>query len=314
MINTSSSYASRVVAPAAALAYPALVWSGVRVSAVVLATTLIVPSLALAAAYQLGRDHGFPVARRIAHLAIAAPPLFTLLGGWLDFQHVIPIGSLGVWIPLWTLLIIAALAERPRGEPGPLPRGRRLAMAHGASAAVIAVFALAHLVNHLGGLFGGDAHMAIMRALRTIYRNRIVEPILLVAVVFQVATGCWLLLRKLRRPGGGSDTLQTATGAYLMIFLLSHISAVARARMLHNVDTNWAWLSGGELLTDPWSARLVPYYFVAVIAFGVHAGCGLRTALLGHGVAAARGSAIVAVLAGLATLVSTLILIGLLRA
>ena len=120
--------------------------------------------------------------------------------------------------------------------------------------------------------------------------------------------------RKLTRPGGWFDTLQTTTGAYLLMFLLSHVSAVGRARMLRHVDTGWAWLDGGELLTDPWSARLVPYYFAAVIALGMHAGCGLRTVLLGHGVGATRGSAIVAVVAGLAGLVATLILIGLLRA
>jgi succinate dehydrogenase/fumarate reductase cytochrome b subunit len=70
----------------------------------------------------------------------------------------------------------------------------------------------------------------------------------------------------------------------------------------------------GELLTDSWSARLVPYYFLAVIALSVHVACGLRVIMIGHGMRVGRGNALVAVFAALATLGSSLILVGLLRA
>jgi succinate dehydrogenase/fumarate reductase cytochrome b subunit len=109
-------------------------------------------------------------------------------------------------------------------------------------------------------------------------------------------------------------TLQISTGAYLMVFLLSHVSAVFRARLLRHTDTDWNWLSGGELLTDPWSARLVPYYFVAVIALAVHVACGLRVIAIGHGMRVARGNVLVAVFAILSALGSSLILAGLFRA
>lgn len=237
--------------------------------------------------------------------------MFSLLGGWLDFQRAIPIGSVGLWIPLWSSLTIAALLDRRRASAREAPRRRRLAAAHAISAIVITLFAAAHLVNHMGGLFGGEVHIAIMRVLRGVYRHRVVESALLAAVVFQIVTGSWLLRRKLAQPGGWFDTLQTATGGYLMVFLLSHVSAVLRARALRHVDTAWAWLAGGELLTDPWSARLVPYYFLAVIAFAVHGACGLRVVMLGRGVSVARGAALVGVAAGAATLASGLILLGL---
>jgi hypothetical protein len=67
------------------------------------------------------------------------------------------------------------------------------------------------------------------------------------------------------------------------LFLASHVSAVLRARYLHHVDTNWIWLTADNLLTDPWSVRLVPYYFLGVLALAVHGACGLRRVLLGHG-------------------------------
>src|SRR5262245_44363783 len=90
-------HAVRAVAPLAALLYPALIWCGSRSSPIVLATSLVVPLLGLMASHRIAPADGFPRARGIAHFAVAAPPLFALLGGWLDFQRALPIGSLGVW-------------------------------------------------------------------------------------------------------------------------------------------------------------------------------------------------------------------------
>jgi succinate dehydrogenase/fumarate reductase cytochrome b subunit len=255
----------------------------------------------------------FPARAASPTSAVAAPPLFALLGGWLDFQHAIPIGGLGVWVVLWSALTVVAVIERPHDELLGSPPSRRLATAHGVSAAAITLFAVAHLGNHLGGLLGGDTHMAIMHTLRKVYRHSLIEPILLAAVAFQLATGGVLLWRKVARSTDWFDLLQTATGAYLMMFLLSHTTAALRARYLNGIDTNWAWASGSELLTDPWSARLAPYYFLAVIAFGVHGACGLRTVALGHGASPALGGRLVAIGAGTSALISALIFIGLVR-
>ncbi|MEO8702125.1 MAG: hypothetical protein ABI867_18930 [Kofleriaceae bacterium] len=310
----SSPAALRVAAPLAALAYPALVRLGTAVSPAFLVIALAVPVLALVTAYVLGRTSASAFVRLVAHVAIAAPPLYALLGGWLDFQHTLPFGSLGVWIPLWSALAIAALVDRRRAPQTILAAPRWLIAVHATSALVITLFAAVHVVNHLAGLFGGDAHVAVMHTLRTVYRHPVVEPLLLAAVVFQVASGGWLLARRLRGPAEWFPSLQTATGAYLLMFFASHVSAVFRARLLRNTDTDWSWLSGNELLTDPWSARLVPYYFLSVIALAVHAACGLRVVLRGHGVALHHANAVVAVIATLATVTSSLILAGLFRA
>jgi succinate dehydrogenase/fumarate reductase cytochrome b subunit len=306
-----------VIAALAALAYPGLLWCGIRLSPAFVVLALAVPLLGLIAAARPAVQRA-PAARNIAHLVVAAPPLFSLLGGWLDFQHAVPIHSLGVWLPLWSALAVAAAWSRPALSPQAAPGGSpggRLAIAHGVSAAAIALFALPHLVNHLGGLLGGETHIAIMAALRRVYRHHLVEPVLLAAVAFQVGSGLWLLRRKLARSSanGWIDTLQTTSGAYLLMFLLSHVTAALRARLLRGTDTNWHWLSGGELLTDPWSIRLVPYYFLAVVALGVHGGCGLGNVLRGHG-ASVRSGALLAVAAGIAAAASALIMIGLFRA
>jgi succinate dehydrogenase/fumarate reductase cytochrome b subunit len=301
-----------VVAALAALAYPGLLWCGVRLSPAFVVLALAVPLLGVAAAGAPASQHA-RTGSAIAHLVVAAPPLFSVLGGWLDFQRAVPIGSLGVWLALWSTLVVVAARSRAHPAAATAPAPHHLAIAHGISAAVIMLFALPHLLNHLAGVLGGDAHIAMMTALRRVYRHRLVEPVLLAAVVFQVGSGVWLLWRKLARARDWLDTLQTLSGAYLLMFLLSHVSAALRARLLRGVDPNWAWLSGGELLTDPWSVRLAPYYFLGVIALGLHAACGLCAALRGHRVAI-RSTVIVAALGGLAAAVSALIMLGLFRA
>jgi succinate dehydrogenase/fumarate reductase cytochrome b subunit len=225
----------------------------------------------------------------------------------------VPFGSLGVWLVLWPTLVVVAARSRPHAVAATAPSPRRLAVAHGVSAAVIVAFAVPHLVNHLAGLLGGDAHIAMMTALRRVYRHPAIEPVLLAAAAFQVGSGAWLLRRKLARAEGWLDALQTTSGAYLLAFLLSHVSAALRARLLRGVDPNWNWLSGGELLTDPWSVRLAPYYFLAVIALGIHAGCGLCAVLRGHRVTL-RSTVILAIVGSLAAAVSALIMLGLFRA
>ncbi len=103
------------------------------------------------------------------------------------------------------------------------------------------------------------------------------------------------------------------SGSYLLLFLASHVSAALRTRA-RGRDTDWTWLAGGELLSDPWSARLAPYYFLAVIAFGMHGAAGLGRVLARHGLHPARVRTLVAVLAALATVVSAAIMVGLLLA
>lgn len=76
---------------------------------------------------------------------------------------------------------------------------------------------------------------------------------------------------------------ENASGAYMMLFFASHISAVLRARYRQHIDTNWTWLTADNLLTDSWGIRLVPYYFLAAVDFAVHGGCGLRCVLAEHG-------------------------------
>ena len=294
------------VAPAlVGLIYPALVWTVHALSPLALVLTLLAPTICLYAAFLLANGNQYRWATRVAYVGVGAPALYTFLGGWLDFQKWLPFRGNGVWVVLWCGLAVVTLVERPKA-PDITVRPPKLAFAHGISAALITAFAVFHLTNHLAGVFGGEAHMSVMLHLRLVYRLPPIEALLGVCVLFQVASGSVLLFQRTRRwAARWIEILQNASGAYLMLFFASHISAVLRARYLQHIDTNWLWLTADNLLTDPWSVRLVPYYFLGVLALAVHGACGLRFVLLerGHPKLAVRTFRATIVAGGLVALV-----------
>ena len=84
-------------------------------------------------------------------------------------------------------------------------------------------------------------------------------------------------------------SLQTAAGAYLGVFIVSHLIAVfALGRQAMQVDTNWDFATAAPagLMGDPWNVRLVPHYSLAVFLLFAHLACGVRMVLLGRRVSA----------------------------
>ena len=277
-------FIARVASGLIGLVYPVLVWSVHAISPFAFVLTLLAPAVCLFIAFRLATESRYRFATMVSYLGVTAPALYSFLGGWLDSQRWLPYRGNGVWVVLWCGLVVLTIFERPSAIESSDAHPVKLAFAHGISAAVITTFAVFHLANHLTGILGGEVHMNVMRTLRLVYRQLPVEVGLLSCVVFQVVSGYLLLLRRTQRPAKGwIEILQNASGAYLILFFASHISAVLRTRYIHHIDTNWIWLTADNLLTDSWSVRLVPYYFLGVLAFAVHGGCGLRWVLSKHG-------------------------------
>ena len=250
---------------------------------------------------------------------VATPPLYSFLGGWLDGKHPLPFfKGLQAWMLIWVVASCVALWERPAqaraSTAQPASGSLRSPFAHGVSAALITVFAVAHLVNHFAGLWGGERHIAVMHAMRQVYRNPVVETVLVGCIAFQLASGWVLLRRKIGYVRNWVDTLQAASAVYLVMFFLSHLSAVLRARWLQDIDTNWNWLTADNLFTDPWSAGLGPYYFLAIIALGVHGGAGVRRVMLNHHGALKLADSSFYTLVVAAALLSAAIMTGLISA
>jgi hypothetical protein len=268
----------------------AVAWFAIAVS---VALVYGVPAVSISAAYRLGQDDKTSsaelMARRLAHLAVASPSLFVLIGVIFYLLH-FPNGDSVFWWILW-LAAVATTAWAMRRQvtdmpassaPNPIP----LRVAHGTSALLIVLIFLAwHLLNHVSAAFSAEFNPAMMNALRKWYRSKLVQPVLVTLMLFQVVSGVILFWRATATRSDLYRTLQTSTGAFLTAFILSHLNAVfILGRAVTKVDTNFLWASGAPvgLLPDAWNVRLIPHYSLGVWFVVTHMGLGLRAVLLAH--------------------------------
>lgn len=148
-------------------------------------------------------------------------------------------------------------------------RKKKMKRIHYISGITITIFVVLHLFNHLYSLFGANAHIELMNDLRLIYRNIIVEFILLFSVAIQLFSGIKLFLKKRKVAINFFDKLQIWTGLYLAFFLLMHLSAVLSGRIILGVDTNFYFGVAG-LNTFPLNLYFIPYYGLAITSFFGH--------------------------------------------
>jgi len=165
---------------------------------------------------------------------------------------------------------------------------------HRTAGAVLAVFLVVHVANHLAALAGVDAHVRFMDAARRVYRQPVVEAVLLACVVLQAASGLRMLWARRQRRRGLLPWLQAGSGAYVALFVAIHVTAVMAGRV-SGLDTNFYFAAAG-LHVWPFVLFFVPYYFLAVAALFVHLGCALR-----------RGRAVVAGFSAVGIVVAGLI-------
>jgi len=304
------------VAPAAALFYPiALVafYSGGRMlhSAtswerelsgwiVTLGAGILVyavPLASFAVIYVLGRRSLSTQAevrgRAWAHVAFASPPVFTAVGVLLYLVQ--SSSDYIVWATMWLAIIAVVLLRDPGLPATPMPTGETkgsvwLRSAHGLSAlTIVLIFLAPHIANHLTAVCSIGLHKWVMNGLRTVYRSNAIQPALVALLMFQIASGGALLRRRVRIESDFFGSLQTASGAYLAAFILSHLTAVfVLGRRAMQVDTNWDFAIGAPagVMGHPWNVRLVPHYSLAVFLLFCHGACGLRMVLMGHGISA----------------------------
>lgn len=145
---------------------------------------------------------------------------------------------------------------------------------HRAAGAVLAVFLVVHVANHLAALAGVDAHVRFMDAARRVYRQPVVEAVLLACVMLQAASGLRMLWAGRQRRRGVLAWLQAGSGTYVALFLAIHVAAVLAGRA-GGLDTNFHFAAAG-LHVWPFVLFFAPYYFLAGAALFVHVGCALR--------------------------------------
>jgi hypothetical protein len=250
---------------------------------VVLAVAFVVPFLGLALAL---RPNAGPGARRLAYASVAAPTLYVFLGVVQALIHS-PIPDEIAWCLIWLAIAVwSQLAPNPAVTAAPAVGGWRVV--HGLTAAIISLYVLFHIANHLFGLVGQDAHAAVMKIGRVVYRSGLGEPLLVAAMLFQIGTGLYLAWRWSAAPQTFHRTYQVASGAYLSLFILGHMNSVfVYARSFLGIPTDWNFAIGAPtgLIHDAWNIRLVPHYALGVFFVLSHVASGLRVVLIAHGVA-----------------------------
>lgn len=301
-----------IAAPLAAIAYPwtprafniaaaeivepsrpahLIFWLG---AALFLALAFAIPLIGLLASFRLARVTAPTVTERraelVALLVVAAPAIYTFLGV-VDFMTNSPLPDEWAFALLWALLIVAVVAspDRPYPLASAAAAPATLRVAHGVAAiAILAVFLGFHLVNHLTGLIGPDAHRSLMKSVHAIYGSALVEPLLVAALLFQVASGSFLASRHLRASADPFRIFQIAAGVYLAFFILGHMNSVfiyARSWSDPPIVTDWSFATSeawGGLIKSGWSNRLIPHYALGVFFVVAHMGAGLRMAMIGH--------------------------------
>jgi len=210
---------------------------------------------------------------REAVLAAIGAPFFVLSGVILRWVHLT-----GQQALLWYLVLAAVAAARWLPPPQ-----NRLAhedvwqRVHRLSASLLVLFGVAHVANHLASVDSLQAHVTVQNLLRSVYRQPVVEVLIVAAALLQVLTG-WVTVARVRlQRSNGLRNLQVLAGAYLGMFFLSHLTGVFGGR-LQNADTTFAWATGGAggLLSNPRLGSFLPYYSLAVFAFSVHAAVAAR--------------------------------------
>ena len=248
----------------------------------ILAVAFGVPFLGLALACRPTANLG---ARRLAYASVASPTLYVFLGVVQALVHS-PIPDEIVWSVIWLAIAIwSQSAQNPVAAP--VPAIGRWRVVHGLTAAVLCLYVLFHLGNHLFGLIGPEAHATVMKIGRAVYRAVAVEPLLVGAMLFQIATGLYLAWRWSAAAHDFHRTFQVASGAYLSLFILGHMNSVfIYARSFLGIPTDWNFAIGAPtgLIHDAWNIRLLPHYALGVFFVLSHIASGLRVVLIAHGV------------------------------
>ena len=152
-------------------------------------------------------------------------------------------------------------------------RNCRLRGFHLASGLLIGLYLLIHMANHLAMFAGQDAHIALMESLRPIYRNAVIEPLLLTAFLFQAGSGLAMIWRTRKTRRGFVPWVQAGSGILVAAFVLNHVAAVLIGRFSDGLDTNFHFAIAG--FHAGWAAIMAPYYFLGVAGLFVHIACAL---------------------------------------
>ena len=150
-----------------------------------------------------------------------------------------------------------------------------LNLLHRFFASIIIIFIVQHILNHALALVSVDLHLSFMNGARAIYRNPVVESLLLISLLAQIVIGMRLVFKAGSKRRGFYQWAQVLSGLYLSFFILLHVAAILNGRYSAGLDTNFYFAASG-LYAGKLVYFFVPYYFLAIVAVFTHIACALH--------------------------------------
>jgi len=186
------------------------------------------------------------------------------------------------------IALLASSDAKAAAAPAAGAAPARLRVAHGFSAlAIIVIFLALHVGNHLTFILGEATYREVMKAFRHVYRQEVLQPLLVALFLFQVGSGIYLATRATAEPTDRFRTFQTGSGIFLAAYVLGHMNSVfVFARLYLGIDSDWAFATGAPtgLIKDAWNIRLVPHYGLGIFFVLSHLAAGGRAVMLSHAV------------------------------
>lgn len=306
-------------------AYHAALNFSVTIAVTSFLLSLVVPVHGFLVAWDLGKKSAPTSAdvflKQISWLTVASPAIF-VADGVVTYMLGSSLSDTTVWLIFWLVAAAAGwLAHMRSSRPVLLTRVAQtpsyspfLRVAHGVSALLIIVLFLGmHLTNHLAGIISEELHRQLMDLFRTIYRGHIVEPVIVLLFLFQTISGIALVQKLSARPADFFRSLQIASGAYLVFFVLGHMNSVfIYARKYAGIKTDWDFATGAPtgLLHDAWNIRLVPHYYLGVFLVLSHLTLAARLIAIAHGARQERANVLAVLGIVVSAAVALVIMLG----
>lgn len=151
---------------------------------------------------------------------------------------------------------------------------------HHVNGTVLILFIALHMLTHLSGLFGIEAYQSTQSTLRYLYRNTVVEPVLLLSFGLQITIGAYLFVKTFkRRMAERWARAQAISGAIFLFFITQHLIALCFTRWVEGLDTTFFW-PASVMSRPPFYWYFAPYYFLGISAMFVHLACAGRLTFL----------------------------------
>jgi hypothetical protein len=106
---------------------------------------------------------------------------------------------------------------------------------------LLLLFGMVHVTNHVAAVGSLQAHVTLQNWLRTVYRQPVVEALIIMAALSQVVTGLLVVSRVRLQRSTRLRNLQVLAGSFLGMFFISHLTGVFSGRFVQHVDTTFSW-------------------------------------------------------------------------